>query len=306
MHLKNPLNPKVFQQLINRWQVNQLGGLKCLLMRRQIWLWQLLQKLNYHIQVTVPLFYDENMTVVTGETVSKNILVFGYTEVPLTALMINVLETGQTFVDVGTHFGYEALLATRLVGKDGHVICFEPNPSAFAIAKKNLAHLPQSRIYQLGIAEQSKSLRLQNRPIWESAFNSLSSNNADSEKSNTYEHIEVSVTSLDEILRDRVKPIDFLKCDVEGFELNVLQGAHRILSEDQPILVLEADMPSTQGQVSSRAMELADYLRDYDYSAFNFDFDDKLILGQLNSFPTHHPNIVFFPNSKLSYLFTDI
>jgi len=310
MSFSNQLNPQinseVFNKFVVRWQINQSRSWRCIWERRDVWLFQFLQKLNLHTQVSVPLFYhDRNhidkdygdkMIVVTGETVSNGILAFAYSEVALTSFMIHFLRNGQTFVDVGTHFGYEALLSCKLVGKEGQVFCFEPNPSAFVIAKKNLQHLSQSKIYQLGIADKSKTLRLQNRPIWESAFNSVSSNSDDSDST------EISVTCLDEIFKERIKPIDFIKCDVEGFEMNVLKGADRILSEDLPILVLEADMPLANGLASPRAMELANYLKDYGYSPFSFDFDGDFKLGRLNSFPTYHANIAFFPDRDLERL----
>ena len=71
----------------------------------------------------------------------------------------------------------------------------------------------------------------------------------------------------------------------------MLRGAADILKNDQPLLVLEADMPSSDGKVSPRAHELAAYLDRYGYRPFNFDFDGKLRFGEFNAFPVHHANI---------------
>jgi hypothetical protein len=43
-------------------------------------------------------------------------------------LMADLVKPGQTIVDVGAHRGEFALAASKLVGKSGRVICFEPNP----------------------------------------------------------------------------------------------------------------------------------------------------------------------------------
>jgi precorrin-6B methylase 2 len=48
--------------------------------------------------------------------------------------MLDLLEPGDTVVDVGAHRGSFALLASRLVGRKGKVVCFDANPS-------NAAHL---------------------------------------------------------------------------------------------------------------------------------------------------------------------
>jgi Met-10+ like-protein len=48
--------------------------------------------------------------------------------------MLDLLEPGDTVVDVSAHRGNFALVASRLVGQRGKVVCFDPNPS-------NTAHL---------------------------------------------------------------------------------------------------------------------------------------------------------------------
>ncbi len=113
----------------------------------------MLQRLGFHVETSVPLFFSARMRVVTGETVSSALLAFGYSEVAVTILMLSLLSEGDTMVDVGTHFGYEALLGSHLVGSTGQVICFEPSPRAFAIASKNLGHLKQVSLYKVAIAD---------------------------------------------------------------------------------------------------------------------------------------------------------
>jgi len=293
-----PANPELLTELSYWWQQNNQGGWSCAWRRRSVWWAQLMQKLGWQRQVSAPLFWGEKMQVITNEIVSRSILTFGYSEIAITALMLWIVDSGQTVVDVGTHFGYEALLACRLVGSQGHVICFEPNPTAFAFAKKNLTRYTQVDLRQQAVANQPGQLRLQNRVVCESAFNSLCTEKTELDST------EVSVTTLDIALANRIRVVDFLKCDVEGFEMAVLEGAHNLLSEDAPILVLEADMPSGEGKISTRAYKLAAYLASYDYQAFNFDFDGcgGLRFGTLGSFPIYHANILFFPRKRHALL----
>lgn len=263
---------------------------------RPVWVAQVMQKVGWHQEVTAPLFWGERMQVITGETVSQGIIAFGYSEPTITALMLRLLNLGQTVVDVGTHFGYEALLGCQLVGSQGHVICFEPSPATFAIAQKNLARFPQVELHQEGVADQPGTLCLQNRPIWESAFNSFSTEQTE------IDSIDLPVITLDSALANRTRPVDFLKCDVEGFEMAVMKGAHNVLCQDAPILVLEADMPTKEGKSSPRAHELAAYLNAYSYQAFSFDFDGDFQFGPLDSFPVHHANVAFLPTARLKLL----
>jgi FkbM family methyltransferase len=283
-------------ELLKRQRQNQEGGWDVIWQRRLVWVAQVIQKLGLHREVTVPLFWGDRMRVITGETVSSVILAFGYTELALTALMLCLLDEGQTMVDVGTHFGYEALLGCRLVGSKGRIVCFEPSPATFSLAKKNLLRFPQVELYQKGVGDQPATLRLQHRPIWDSAFNSFSTEQWKGD------YVHVPVTTLDLALAKRSRPIDFIKCDAEGFEMAVLKGAHRLLLDDAPIMVLEGDMPTAEGRNTDRSRELADRLSAYGYQAYNFDFTDKLLLGPLDSFPVHHANVAFVPQSRSALL----
>ena len=50
------------------------------------------------------------------------------------------------------------------------------------------------------------------------------------------------MVTLDEYLRDNsVRPIAFIKCDVEGHELDVFRGAESMLVEDRPVLLFECE-----------------------------------------------------------------
>jgi FkbM family methyltransferase len=296
MKQNTPANPELLSKFTYWWHQNRKGGWICTWRRRHTWLAQLIQKLGWHQEVFAPLFWGDRMQVITGETVSRGILTFGYSESAITALMLCLIGSEQTVVDIGTHFGYEALLASKLVGLNGCVICFEPNSSAFNIAQKNLTRFPQTQLYQKAIAERVGKLHLNNLPIWQSAFNSIS--NSSSETTD----IEVPAISLDVVLANRTRPVDFLKCDVEGYEMSVLKGAHNILCQDQPILVLEADMPSPEGKNSARAYELATYLKRYDYQAFNFDFNGALRFGLLDTFPVFHANVAFIPVTRIDVM----
>jgi hypothetical protein len=56
------------------------------------------------------------MKVITGKLISSGLINFSYTEVALTAKMLKIIYKEQFVIDIGTHFGYESLLAAKLVG----------------------------------------------------------------------------------------------------------------------------------------------------------------------------------------------
>jgi FkbM family methyltransferase len=93
------------------------------------------------------------MYLLTGETVSRGILPFGYAELALTVLMIDFLKPGMRFVDVGEHLGYEAMLASVLVGREGRVVSFEPQEQIASWTVKNLQRFPQTRVIKAAVGQ---------------------------------------------------------------------------------------------------------------------------------------------------------
>jgi len=277
----------------HRWmRQNEAGGAEVRWRRRPVWLAQLLQKLGLHVNASAPLFFRERMRVVTGEDVSRSLLTFGYSEPQLTALIIQLLKEGDTFVDVGTHFGYEAMLAANIVGTQGSVTCFEPHPVSSAIARKNLARFPQCEVRERAVGAVPGTLHLRDEPIERSAYNRLVVG------ATAGESVQVPVTTLDTEFPAHGRRIDFLKCDAEGFELAIIDGAERVIREHAPVIVLEADMPSDGGESSARAFELAARLAPLGYSAFNFRLNPLLQVAPLGTMPVHHANVLFLPDAR--------
>jgi FkbM family methyltransferase len=284
MKAANPELAGRFEQ----WRVqNQRRGWSLRWRRRSVWLAQLAQRLGLHLPVRVPLFFNERMKVVTGEEMSTGILAFGYTEVALTALMLRLLRAGDTMVDVGTHFGYEALLGSRLVGEQGSVLAFEPNPPAFAIAKANLARRRNVRLLPKAVGDRTGELRIERRSIVQSAFASVTASDGGDDG------VTVPLTTVDAETLSDGRTVRFLKCDVEGAEEMVLRGAVGLLRRDTPILVLEADMPDERRGVSPRARLFEAFLAEFGYEAFDFDYDGGFRVAELGGLDVHHANVAF-------------
>lgn len=274
-----------------RWRVNRLGGTKARLSRWRSWHWVLLQKLGVHRWVDARLFFGERMWILTGETVSCGLLSFGYAEAALTALMLEVIKPGMRVVDVGAHLGYEAILASALVGNSGRVVSFEPQPHIAVWTARNLEPFPQCRLVESAVGESCGELEFFEMDILLSAFSSANMKTATGRK------IRVPVTTLGAAIREDERPVDFLKCDVEGGEAAVLRGAEALLRSDQPLLVLEAAMPDHVGR-HARIKEFSEFLAPLGYVGFNFEYDGRLRFGRIGDFDVSHANVGFAPLSR--------
>jgi len=134
----------------------------------------------------------------------------------------------EIFADIGAHHGYYSLLFSRWSGEEGKTYAFECLPSNFDILVKNIALNKSSNIFPQSCAVgESEGTAL----IAEDSSGLLY---VPKEKRS----LSVPMVSLDRFFeQEKVLPT-MLKIDVEGYELEVLQGAKRIIST-QPKVVLE-------------------------------------------------------------------
>jgi FkbM family methyltransferase len=159
----------------------------------------------------------------------------GTTEEPLIDWFRGSVHAGETWLDVGAHYGYTALALAELVGPAGHVLAFEPViASAGAIGITRQAnHLSQLRIapFALGSAAGLSTFDL---PVYRGMADSTLHQG---------DWIEpLLVTSFDHVwpsLRPPGGRVHGVKIDVQGMEIEVLKGMRNMLERDHPKLVVE-------------------------------------------------------------------
>jgi FkbM family methyltransferase len=234
--------------------------------------------------------------VLTGETVSRGILGFGYAEAALTALTMKSLNRGMRFVDVGGHIGYEAMLASVLVGAEGRVVSFEPQSQISDWTERNLEPYSQARLVRSAVGERNGTIDFYEHGPLRSAF---SSQFQTLEADQVRKH-RVSLTTLEKALNTDERPVDFIKCDIEGTEIAMLRGCADLLELDRPLLVLEAEMPSDH-PARPRVAEFVEFLAPLGYRPLIFEFDGTLRLGPPGAFPLGHANVAFVHPSRAEF-----
>jgi FkbM family methyltransferase len=150
------------------------------------------------------------------------------------AIMARLVKPGMTVVDVGANVGLYTLFMAGLVGPGGRVIAFEPDPDLAALLRDNCAANGAANVEAHPAALGSSADRLiLHRLTLNSGENHLGSQG----RSAFRRPVEVDVAAFDSLLPG-VRP-DFVKVDVQGWELNVLRGMEATLRESEALVYLE-------------------------------------------------------------------
>ena len=165
---------------------------------------------------------------------------------PFTAeLFARSVREGATVVDGGAYLGFYTLLAARRVGTEGTVFAFEPNPDTFELLRQNVRENDLAdRVVALPVGICASPTR---RPFY--------IGRGDGAKSSLFvpeqwrEATETECTSLDDALGAR--PVDLVKLDIEGGEVEALRGMHRTLaSSPDPCVIVECN-PTALGRAGT-------------------------------------------------------
>jgi FkbM family methyltransferase len=149
--------------------------------------------------------------------------ILGRTELPLLQWFEKNVAPGETWLDIGAHYGYTAISLSRLVGPLGRVYAFEPmiSTAGFLTQTRDLNKLTQLTVLAFALGDP-KELELIQLPV---VRGMASSNERAEEKVETVETI--FVTRFDwlwpRICEDR-EQIHGIKIDVQGMEINVIRG----------------------------------------------------------------------------------
>jgi FkbM family methyltransferase len=176
------------------------------------------------------------------EGIDLTIYALGAFEPDTLRALESLVKKGATVLDVGANVGAHTLHMARLVGPKGRVIAFEPTDYAIAKLRANLQANPELTarvdVHQAFLAEQAGAIVA---PSLASSWPVDGTRPDDAQMGSRTKPLSgATATTLDSVLEASGGPeVGLIKMDVDGHELEVLQGAQAVLSRCRPIIVME-------------------------------------------------------------------
>ena len=165
---------------------------------------------------------------------------WGKRQYPELFFLEKIIKPGFVCLDIGANLGYYSVALSRLVGPEGQVLAVEPIPAFQAIWQdnvkrsgvRNLTLLPyalggQNTTVQMGTPERDGLLH--------HGMTKVAASNPNEHYARTY---DVPMRVPDDLLANLPR-LDFVKCDVEGFEFEVFRHMQATLRRFQPLIQTE-------------------------------------------------------------------
>ena len=181
----------------------------------------LLKPLTYSGRFTLDKYRDFDVKINPREYVGGEVYKEQNFEPELAVFLEEELEKGDTVIEIGGHIGLHTLLIRRLIGEEGTLHTFEPHPENRKLLRDNLDLNGYEDVF---VSEYAVSNGRGASELYHNSQNTGGSSMIEPQDRNE-ETFKIETIPLQKYVSDQnIGKIDLIKIDVEGKELDVLDG----------------------------------------------------------------------------------
>ena len=149
-----------------------------------------------------------------------------------------LVHAGDTAIDIGANLGYYARLMSRIAGRNGHVYAVEPVAPIRRVLERNLSGCGNVDIlpYALGAAEGE--IRMGNATVRTGGYFGTGQNFVNDGGTSAAAEFPARMRRGSELFADLGR-LDFIKCDIEGYEVVVMNELRPLLERFRPTVLIE-------------------------------------------------------------------
>jgi len=221
--------------------------------------------------------------------ITKALYLYGTREGDQVSIALDVLKDGMRVLDIGANMGYYVLLEAAIVGEKGKVYGFEPHPNNFTILKRNIELNDFSKrveLHQKGVSDKEGEMEFFVSP--KSNLHTLNPvRSKDLSKKQSFDgSMKIDVVDIVSFLK-RTKEIDFIRMDIEGHEVEVLEALYKGLDalEVFPSILFETHFPKYSDDHNMRKALLNLFGKGYNVESIVSDKEERSPLKRWNYKP---------------------
>lgn len=151
----------------------------------------------------------------------------------ISEILKRVVSNDDVIIDIGANAGFVSLFLSSLA-QNGKIFAIEPTPYTFTLLETNLSKNTENcNAINLALSNEKGSV-----PFSLAEHGSFANHIVLNQP--TEDTIQVPCDTLDRLVEElKLNKINFIKLDVEGHELEVLDGARKTLEVFSPIIIVE-------------------------------------------------------------------
>lgn len=162
-----------------------------------------------------------------------------------------LLRRGDIAIDIGANLGYYTRPMADIVGAEGRVYAVEPVPVIFSVLERNVRGRGNVSLMNYALGEEDGTIEMANDSVAEAGYFGTGRNFV-SEGKLSMQAIRFSAQMRrGSELFGALERVDFIKCDIEGYERVVIPELRPIIERHHPTVLIETD-----GQTREQIIEI--------------------------------------------------
>ena len=149
-----------------------------------------------------------------------------------------LVREGDVCIDIGANLGYYARPLAELAGSSGRVYAVEPVPVIGRVLRRNLRGCRNVEILPYALGEENRRIRMSNDSARTTGYFGTGQNYVDESGAEACVSFDAEMRRGSELFAGLTR-LDFVKCDIEGYELHVMRELRPLLERFRPTVLIE-------------------------------------------------------------------
>lgn len=150
----------------------------------------------------------------------------------------NIIKKDDVIIDIGANLGYYTLPFSKWVGQNGHVYAVEPISQLREVLLKNIGKRKNVKLIPYALGSENKSIRMGNDTRKDSGVIATGSHFVLEENKKAEDEFAAEMKKGSDLFLNLEK-LNFIKCDVEGYETVIIPEIKDLLTTHKPAMLVE-------------------------------------------------------------------
>ena len=151
-----------------------------------------------------------------------------------------LVSPGDTAIDIGANLGYYSYVLAGLAGPSGKVYAVEPVRPILNVLRRNLRKYRNVEILNYALGDAEKTIRMGNGSVGENGYFGTGQNFVMDRPTDGLPVVEFEAEMRrGSVLFADLPKIDFIKCDIEGYEGVVIPELRPLIERHLPTVLIE-------------------------------------------------------------------